>query len=331
MLVILGLAKEFECGDKNIDQKFFILSDETLNLKPLFGDDEFKKSISELFSLPIATLYSNNKRIWFRTDYKKMRAAVKSGEAVKDINFSRIQALKNLTEIINSISFHRVSEFKKEKLRQALIILSIHAALFALAITGFFPIIMDSAVTLDDNLLIKHVLLFGGLAVCAWFLILFFGFSKTSWFGWVLSDFLIFGVIGVLGSWFFLAREANIRLDLSAPVIRVTPLAGRTCTLFCKGGRRNSKTYNLSLDQCLMPEKTLAYYQDKDWKCRRRARYNYFLYFFPFTKGEKYSKFNVSRNVFMSGMTGDDFEIPVYRGALNFEWVDQDTIRRSNN
>jgi len=327
VLVKIGLASELKLSDPKTDKRFFILTDTPEHLAEIFRDDAFTNSLHDLFDLHIHTLYSTKNRIWIKV--KRHFKQKTDHDYVLNLYNNRLQILKSIRNHFESLQSQFTGKKTVTSRHFAFIFLSLHAALFTLTLTGFFPTSFDTADIFDDAKLAAYTIIFGIFFAGIWFLCILFTFIRKPWFGWVLTDFLLFGLIGIIGTTGFMIREANIRLDSQPSRFVYRELLSKSCELECgiNSRRSRSTTYKLSYKECENFNWTLMRYKEKDSKCKKAHHFKFYMEFRWSSDVSDYYGAQVSPKSYFSGCRGDYFSIPVYKGLLDIEWVDLEGIR----
>jgi hypothetical protein len=211
--------------------------------------------------------------------------------------------------------------------------MAFHAALF------IFIFIMGTAILFETKTLIfPDQLLHFGLTIgiflsTLWFTFIIYYLSGTSWIPLVISDFFLFGIIGIIFTIIFGVREANFELD-TKPVKQFQPvLLAKNCSLKCVSKRRKSNkstTYPLNAAQCSSAQrmKTLSQYKNMDYKCRGSAYFIYNLTLEPWLPGQENNfEFVTTTTVFDHTAVGMPMIINTHPGTFGFNWVDTLDIR----
>lgn len=328
-LVRIGLAAELKTRNPETDQRFFILTDTPEHLARIFKNESFTKNLHDLFDLQVQTLYGTKDKIWIKSKLNSRYAV--NVEYISTIYRKRLETLRSIRDSIQSHGGDIPESSNSRHI--AYIFLCLHAALFTLAITGFFPTIWDNADIIGHKALLTSTLLGSLILLPLWIAAILSFFTGKSWFGWVLADFIIFGIIGIIGTSGYMAREANIHLDRQPPTALYKVLEQKNCKLTCSrhgGKRRMSKTYKLTESECARPDITLERYKKTDKKCTRSYKFNFYIEFaWPIEPSSKNYKIKVTPEIYYNSNPGETFSIPLHKGFLGAEWVNKKGIKET--
>lgn len=215
--------------------------------------------------------------------------------------------------------------------------MAIHMGFFLTAMFGALPTFLDS-MEIVSYVEWWGTALFAGLILAGvWLAMLLWLFSGTSWAGWVLADYLLAGLIGILITTGYGLRKTNILLDTKPPTLYDKPIVERSCTLTCsrtvgsgKRRRTESTTHFPTEAQCEAPsrQQTVQYFLQQDYKCSYNNHFNYRLVVEPWCQGSKKPyHFNTNSQLFDAVRRGTIMTIPSHPGRFGIEWVDIDSIQ----
>lgn len=328
MLKALGLVSEIEFGDESLDKQLFFMSDAPEAFANIAANPEFIKRVRDLFvSYNAKKIQAYNDKIWVTSKKQDFL----DGNFINQ-NLAQISALAKVCNTAAPSSHF----FGSRKPRFSMAFMVVHAALFTLAIFGALPVVFENTEILDMRSLIMFALNIGFGILAAWFTLIFLTLRGSGWFALVVADFILVGIVGILASTVFLAREANIMMDRAEPARHATPLIAKDCTLYCSrrsfGRRRSSRsvTYHLNAEQCLpgtRPE-TLAYYQSASAYCssNHKFRYKLTLKGWDASQPAPYT-FETDAQMYDMSAIGRRYEVRVHPGYFGYPWVASEEIR----
>lgn len=323
----LGLATELRTGFRDFDERFFIMTDTPAHLREILTNHEFRKKISLLFHRPVRALYSGPTRLWFRVNrigiYNALRTRTSTPEA---LNLETLDILRDIRAALAKHPAPYAPKIGRSARIKAFAFILAHACFFGIALVGILPIMMDSAITLEFQKLKSDALFVGALITCGWFGLITAIIGGRTWFGWVVADFAVFGIVGIILTTGFVMREANIRFDFSEPAQQTLNVYAKSCLLKCYVRRRRSTTsdyYELGMDECMNENQTIKEYLAHDYKCGRNTKFIRNLYL-PWDGEREYLTKEVSAQDYLRHKVGTPYIVPVHYGLLGYEWVDPD-------
>lgn len=327
LLKCIGVATELHVGCDAMQREWFFITDYPEHLERALHSGELREALRELLALPITRVTSTPHRLWCDFDTK----------AIKHKNdFLRKEWWSKLDAVRKGLQHLSGPSTKRFPMRwTAFIFLSLHLALFFMAFVGFAPTFSDNFEIIDKLEWISYAAMYALPAVCLWFALIIYFFHGTSWAGWVLTDFVLTGIIGVMITTFYFMREANIMADMSPPKYIERVVTNTRCELKCKKdcGRRCTlhSNYDISEQKCSFAyrEQTLNYYRQRDPACRGYAYFEFTLsmpHWLPRMSKGTYS-YHPSAEVYDASPVGTTLRIPLREGALGMEWVNVSTIQ----
>lgn len=174
-----------------------------------------------------------------------------------------------------------------------------------------------------------------GLALATvWFLLIVVFFRGTSWVCWVFMDFILCGILGIMLSSHFIAREANVHLPQPAPTVYSQPISQKYCVLECRQrcGKRCTRRSNYSGNtdaHCAAHSRpaVMQRYKQSDPICRSSASFAFRITIRHWEPQKQYYHFPTSATFFDSVSVGQYVNVPVNEGAYGVKWINQDEIR----
>jgi hypothetical protein len=319
----LGLAHEVDVPDEDLGKELFFITDRPDHLADALHSPALLEQLRQLFALPVETLYCTNGRLWFKPKGKD-----------KNLNLSdfarHTEILRRIETELKKIQLDDIHTAKPVRRLLAFGFIAVHAAFLVLAISGGLPILFEPTEIIDHGKLFAIALL-GAFAVSfIWLLLIILAFARTSFFTWVLGDFLVFGLAGLIFTTGFMLREVNVVFDESEVMVRVQQTVTKNCSLKCKrsGRRASTNTYVLSEAQCTNRAETLATYKASHGDCRNSSWFSYKVFVQSWAKSQKKPfKFDTNGDIYDRTAIGGYFEIPTHAGRLKIEWVDLDNIK----
>lgn len=326
----LGIATEVGAMSPSFDGRFVIVTDFPGRLERLLASPGLKDSLQALFGLAVKSLHATPHRMW---------CVIGEGERSKP--FDHFQPHLALLRQMSAAT--QASSADGQELRgrwslggAAAIVIAIHAGLLTLGIFGWAATYADSIQTAERGALLALGGFMGAAACWVWFLCLLAAFAGSSWSSWVIADFLVCGVPGIILSGMLVVRESNIHLPQPQATVHELPIIQKACTLECSRISSGFKTMSLSMArsyqfaseaECSLQgrERILSSKKLSDTLCLSRADFAFTLRLKHWRQQEPYS-LSAEVQVFDAVRTGDMVGIPVHPGALGIEWVDPDRI-----
>lgn len=321
----IGLAHEVETSNQSLNKKLFFITDYPHHLKMLLESSKLQEALAQLFSSQIKGVYAAKGRIW----------AVVGGSDKQRPLSSFIEEVEHLRELGKALAqtSHQQTGLQERKLMWiAGIFIIAHFGLFITALGGWAAQLIDSVQMVSNVLWISSGLYYGLFALGLWFAAIIIIFRKSSWIGWVLADFLLYGWIGILVCSVYLVRDMNVMLDQSEAVIHTMPVTRKNCALHCSnryGKRSKTRTYQLSALQCAYSERpaTMAEYQNRDYVCRSSAHFTFDVYTKHWNPAINSYHYQPNSQHFDAVDYGTLIDIPTHAGALGIEWVELKDIK----
>ena len=322
LLKMLGIASEIQVGNDGFDGRYFVTTDFPGHLEQLLASKELQAHVHELLTLPVVSLHTTHHRIWCeiaRGDYSKPQ----------DHFEKHLHLLRQIAgDIQASLTPERSLPAARWRGVAALSVIVVHAGLLMFGMLGFLPTFADSVHTADTGALLRMGLVAGAVAALVWLPSILAVFSGSSWSPWVLTDFLISGLIGFVLAGVHVVREVNVQMPQPEARQYQLPVLQKACTLSCSSGRRSRSTYPFVSDAACSPpqrQKVMAEKKQSDPVCARRAWFTLTLDVKHWREQDPYS-FDASEQLFDAVRTGRSVTLPVHPGALGLEWVDWEGI-----
>lgn len=318
----LGIAREISSGNDEVDGKLFFITDRPDHLEALLQVPGMAAHLEKIANLPIKALRCTNKRMWVDIEDK---ASQNQDSSYADYATTLEEFVKELTK------YNSLQDRPQAALRRFLAFgaIAVHAALFTIALVGVFPIMFEPSEIVDQSAMTKlYVPICLGLAV-VWLALLLVTFSGTAWVGWVLGDFLLFGLIGILLTSGFIVRQVNVNFDTSEPTMLSQPVTKKSCELKCKrsGKRASTQTYYLTEAQCAAREVTEAQHKDQYSACRNNSWFSFRINVAPWADYQKKDfSFTTSASNYDRTRIGDHYRVNLHKGYLGAAWVDTDKL-----
>ena len=325
----MGFAQEVQVRDDVFDKKQYIATDYPVQFERFLTHRGLLPPLQALFALPVRSLHVTKNKIW---------CVIKKPDRDKPLDFfTRHEAL--LQEIATALRgqmaadpYHRPAE---PLVKVVWGMIGAHMGFLLLGLTGFWTFSVDSIEVLDRAALM-HYGLSGGVALAAlWAFIIFFLLGRTSWVSWVLSDFIAFGIVGLVLSGLTFARDVDVDLVQPAPTVYQERLVERTCQLECSKScgknctKRSHYTYSTQAEcTASVRAKNIAEKRASDPICAARADFKYYLTVsasWPHYQGTSY-RFSTDSVFFDHTQAGMFLSVPVHAGALGLPWIDKAEI-----
>lgn len=325
VLKAMGIASELQARDNMLDNNWFFITDHPDHLERALRSEALREALRSLLRLHVNKVVSTPHRLWCEFDCRKMQDRA----ITKPAYWQKLEAVQ---EKLRHLPRPQQQRFPLRW--QAYIFLGLHMGFFVVAAFGFLPTLIDNHEIISRIEWASHALIYALPAVCLWFVAIMLLFHGTSWAGWVVTDFVLVGILGLLITSGYFVREVNILADTSAPIILERTVENRYCQLKChkscgKNCTRRSQ-YNLTDAQCSPTARTTtrAHYQAADNICRANANFQFTLSMQPWRKaqGARYS-YHPSAEVYDRTRKGTLLAIPRRAGALDIEWVDTNSIQ----
>lgn len=332
ILMRCGLARGLKTGFQDIDRKLFIMTDDPEQCSTLFQDQEFRQNVADLFNLPVKTLYSLENRIWIKATHKMFEHRNSMAAAYRQ----RMACLRKIRDRIQESGVQAPKSTSASAGKRALCMISLHSALFVAGLLTFILVATNLKTWFQTSTFSPQIVEMGafielsglvGLGVAAaWLAYIVRSFSRKSWFGWVIADFMVFGLIGIILTSGYLLREANIRLDFTQPETIQRPVVDRVCLMYCdetRKGRDAGKTYALKPEECAYLDETISRYKAKDWQCGHDHHFSFYIDFPAIADNQWPQLFRVwtDQKTYLATERGMMLSIPVHRGLFGIQWT----------
>lgn len=318
-----GIASEVSLRDAELDKHWYFITDYPDHLERALHAPAFMEALRDLLQLPVKVLCSTPHRLWCALDAKQLPNALPRKEY-----WRRLEAIRRHVGQLPPASRQRFPL----KWR-AFVFLGLHMGLFLTACIGFAPTLLDDNEIISKREWLSHALIYALPTVCLWFAVIIAVFHGTSWAGWVLADFVLAGVVGVLVTAGYVVREVNILADTGAPQVVERVVTLRQCELRCHKscGRRCTRrsNYTIADADCTAATRdaTRAHYRARDSICQAHANYQFTLEVPHWQSGVgRTYRYNPAPGVYDRTRAGTVLRIPRREGALGIEWVDTTTI-----
>lgn len=320
----LGLASEVEIGDEDFDKQYYITTDFPDHLEEQLRSAELRQNLAALFKNPVKALYVTPDKIWCSLTEPHM-----------NVRISDLRFYADTLKCISVASQKAHEAEKKKSLRNiAFFAICTHASLLTLATFMGFRFAFDKTVHILDAM---HWMMLGFMcalvAALLWLQWLYHHFRKSSWLGWVLADFIVFGLAAFFCVSTLSIRSANIHLPQQPPAMQVQSVLSKVCILNCRQdcGKRCTRrsTYPYRSESLCTAESREKIYQEKlklDDVCRSDAWFSYVLEIQHWETPSRYS-FETFESVFDASRIGKSVTVPIHQGALGLRWIDDDEIR----
>lgn len=324
----LGVAEEFETGDKKTDALLFVSDDPAL-FQDLMQSPRVRTAID--------TLMAQGKKIRLRAFGHRLWLEV-DNVLPTWIDSNDTKILTHLWEISDIASKRAETTLENTPrisyAQRAAFFMVLHATLLTAGIAGAIAYAGGDINMLNMTRFMTAALALVPLATGLWILALLAALKRSMWLVVALGDFILIGLAGIVLSTPLLAQEANRRLPQAPPTVISKPLLQKTCSVHCSKRRRKSsttRTYDLSPSECLpvVREARMAELRDSDYVCASSAKLRYKLSF-PSLRAEGSEVFTMSAGpqLFDAGERGDNYDFLVHPGALGHAWIDEDEVRR---
>jgi hypothetical protein len=324
-LKFLGLASEISLPDEALNRALFVLTDYPNQLEHAMRSDALLAAIRELFQMNIKALHVVHDRVW---------CSIGSQDRNKGSEFfdHHRELLKKIAQYAQMPS--HLSEEKPAIRRQslALIFISFHMALLLTGLFGVLPQLMDDFEVVKTSEWFVKSANYIVPVIFLWTSLITLCFGGSSWLGWVLADFVLSGIVGLVLFGLLAVREANIHFDTSQAQIIETPIQQRYCELTCSTGsgkRRRSRTYTLSEMMCESASRpsVMAEYRQRDYYCQSSARFSFHLKVAHWrTDATAPFYLAVQQAFYDQTRVGAKLAIPSHSGALGIEWIDRESV-----
>lgn len=325
-LKAIGVAQEISVSNHAMDRKLFFITDYPSHLEESLKSKALQDALASLFEMPVKSLFVSRHKSWC----VMASAGLKRDELFYDLIRTNV---KNITSTLTEGAEISSTRFGLNTGYWAFLAMALHMGLFLTAILGALPTFFDSMEIVSYAEWWSTAIFAGLILAGIWLGLLIWFFHGTSWAGWVLTDFLLAGLVGIMMSTGYGLREVNILFDIASPTMHVKPVVYRSCSLTCSRGsgkRRKSSTHSLTEIQCEAGARsgTLATYQTYDYKCSSSHYFSYYLAVEPWRKGEsKPYDFTTNSELFDDVRRGTPMSIPSHPGYFGIEWVDIDSIQ----
>jgi hypothetical protein len=329
-LKFIGVAHEISVQDDTINRKLYFITDYPSHLEESLKSDSMQAALKRLFDLPVKGLFVSTHKTW----------CVMRGSA-HDMDADYYDQIRTLmTRIPEALKDGAESSVQRLGVNTgywAFLALALHMGLLLTAMFGALPTLLDHMEIVSHVEWYATAVFFGLMLSGIWLAVLLWFFQGTSWAGWVLVDFLVAGLFGIMITSGYALREANILLDTAAPVVHVKPVVDRSCSLTCsksegygKRRRTRSTTHTLAEAMCEAGARqaTINQYLRIDYKCHHSASFSYHLAMEAWRAGStKPYRFSTSSKLFDAVRRGTLMHIPSHPGRFGIEWVDIDSIQ----
>lgn len=327
LLKAIGVADEFQSGDRETDKLLFV-SDDPLLFQDILKSDGLRGALRQLVSRhKKIKIRAFGHRIWLEAN----------GVPAGWLNQNRSDILAYLWEISNAAS--QSAELRADAAprfsyaQRAAFFMVMHATLLTGAIFGFLAFIFGDMHVENLQRLIASSAVLIPLAAGIWIVLMLGALRRSMWLVLALGDFILIGLAGLILTIPLLAIEANQNLPQGPAVVQQKQLMAKQCSLHCSKKRRKrsstSRDYPFSATECEPANRQIRIdmLKDTDSICRNRATMRYKLTF-PAWRSDDNAPYvlDVDAARFDTSKRGDAFNIPVHPGALGSPWIDEDEI-----
>lgn len=213
--------------------------------------------------------------------------------------------------------------------RRAMLVLALHLVLLVMAVAGWWPLVMMEEDSYQlDRLIITGLV--GGISVAAlWLWLLLKNFRLTYWSRWVVTDFFITGLWGILLSVAHVLWTFNVQVDYhyGTPERIERVVVQRSCEIYCPAPKGIPISYILAEEDCTATQrvKQREQYQARHPECRADIRFTLGIRRWEKAQPEIF-QFNVSEETYNAAPPGTPLIVPYYYGMLGIRWFDRDLI-----
>lgn len=324
LLKSIGIASEISLRDEIIDRNWYFITDYPEHLERALHNEHFLKALRVLLQRPVLELWSTPHRLWCKIDVKQVD---------KDLLTRKLfwQRLADVRDHVQQPVHQGQLRFPRQW--RAFAFIALHAGLFFTACFGFLPTLLDENEIVSNREWLMHAVAYAVTAAFLWFMVIMAFFRQTSWAGWVVADFVLVGLVGVLVTSGYLVREVNIHMDMAKPVHIERRVTNRYCEIECEYvcGRRCSRTETYRIeDRFCTPETrqdTLNTYSVQYTTCQSNADFKFTLEMPHWHEGKETYSYAPMPHVFDRVQTGTLVSVPVHEGALGIEWVNTREIQ----
>lgn len=308
----LGLASEISTGNKAVDSKLFFASMNPTGLQKKFENKDLAPKILWLFETHgIRGLYVSHNKIW-----------IEPKQSVQDYNPNGeiiMVYLNAIRELADTLSRCPSNPTPNKSDHPAYVSISLSRAIF---LTSFIIVMLFGLYKYNFvsflPILIYAFTVWISISII-WLLLIFIYFLRTSWLPRILANF-IFCLPFSLVFLFFILCFMNTAIDNSQPQIIPVQVVSKHCTLVCNTsyGMSSEVIFNLTDQQCLDREKTLAEFNSTYKSCQSHHDFKFYM--------QLEDKFDVA---YKNSATAAQYEeaaasnavnVNVFPGALGAAW-----------
>jgi hypothetical protein len=317
LLKWLGLAREMQLADQSLDDQWFFVTDYPRDMKALFSHHDVRQALGGLLHAGVESLHATTQRIWCVLPSK-------AGEQES----TRTQAMNALLSFAAALSAHRaaleVPPKRRHTRQRAFVFVGVHLVLLIAGCIGLFASVTDQVYLADISEWTVYTAIVAGMGLLLWLGAIVLWFRRTSWIGWVLTDFLISGVAGIVLFSATLTRDINVAWDTAPPIIKTMTVLEKSCRVVCRtiGLKWQSETYPLNQQQCTAKERaaTLQQYRRDHSALDCSLRYTLLLRHWNDDKHRPF-RANINEHTADALALGAEVQVPVRRGYLGLNWV----------
>lgn len=324
LLKALGLASEIQLADSKLDDMLYFSTDFPQPLTHMLQSTKMREAVSKLFSTKVNAIYATSGRIW---------AVINSKSITRDISSFKdeIALLQQIAEELANASQQPYMMTRQHKWI-AMLFLTAHFSLLALAALGWVPAMIDSSAFVSFGEWFDGAMYYSVPVVLLWLALIIILLRGTSWIALVLADFLLYGWIGVLICSTLFVREINIDFDRSEPVMHEMSVMSKSCTLICKkGSGKHSTTHSYALNSAQCDAKgrgaVAAKYVAMDPVCAASTDFRYVIHTTHWHEDKEYYRIEPDSGMYDRVDIRSTIEIPTHPGMLGLEWVDLKQIK----
>ncbi|PZP38490.1 MAG: hypothetical protein DI585_07230 [Pseudomonas fluorescens] len=327
----VGMATELHVPDRELDRKYFFITDFPHHLEKMMHSTDLLDHIRELLVADVKSIHVVGDRLWcvLGPNARRMSTYQLRGH---------VELLERIHEDTQEV---KSSPIERANLRRGLLafgFMIVHATLMGLGLGGVFTFLLDDLETIEHTQMVGFSIVMSIVLICCWSVLITALFARSSWVCWVWTDFLLWGVVGIVFSCMVMVRDINVNLPQAEATVVSMPVVSKVCTLKCRKscGRRCTRTETHKLEgelQCA-PEAREVFMQQRKTSsvCAASAWYEYEIRT-PWWKEYKgkakkpYFIADVNVDVFDSAREKGFIKVPVHPGALGFDWVDMSEVR----
>lgn len=323
----IGIAAELQVNRPDFDNRYFISTDFPHQLERAMQSGKALEHWLELFALPVHSLHALPDKIWC----KIQKADREKDNAYFDQHRDILKAISQSTA--STQDYPSASTSPRISRPIALGFICLHAGLLMAGLLAIPASFTDTTHLTDHHAWYITTAINGAIACVLWLAMILLLLRRTSWICWVLTDFALCGIAGIMLTSLEVTREANIRLPQPEARIQVQPITQRICKVECsqRCGKNctHRSSYHYHTDAECTPEARVAAkhaHMQSDPICRSHAALAFELHVAHWDKAGDYS-FTPSMKLFDQTHLGVRLVMPIHPGAQQLEWIDTEEIQ----